>query len=355
MAKKQSDIRQFQCDYTGGCLPEILEMMMKTNQEVQAGYCEDDYCQKAEHLILEAADVPQGRVFWVTSGTMANLVTLSSMLPSYGAVVCADTGHIQTAEAAAIEATGHRVVALPSKEGKLDAEQLEKRIEAFYGANEVDRSHMVKPASVYVTFPTELGSVYSKEELEKISAICQKWKIPLYLDGARLAYGLAASDVTLSDIARLTDAFYIGGTKCGALAGEAIVVKDKKLQADFLGNIRMRGALIAKGRLVGCAFYALFADGLYFRLGRLAVEKAMQIRQAFEAVGLSMASKSPTNQQFVSLTQDQADRLAKTCRYKIMKRNPDGTLLLRFCTSWSTTEEDMDVLLAAIGDLARTK
>ncbi len=344
-------MHQFQCDYTGGCLPEVFEALAKTNNDVLPGYCEDDCCKKAEKLILEASQLPSGRVFWVMSGTLANLVTLSAMLPAYGAVVCAESGHIATAEAAAIEATGHKVVTLESFDGKLNSARLDDFCEHFNSCSEIDRAHLVRPAVVYISFPTETGTVYSRDELEAIAAVCRKWKMPLYLDGARLAYGLACSDVTLSDIARLTDAFYIGGTKCGALAGEAIVVKNAALQQDFLGNIRMRGALIAKGRLVGCAFTALFEDGLYLRLGREAVEKAATIRKAFADVGIQLVGNSVSNQVFVRVNRHQAQRLGKTCRYKTMHVNSDDTMTLRLCTSWSTTENDVIALLQAIKEL----
>ncbi len=337
----------FQCDYTGGCHPEILKALASTNSLPLPGYCEDVFCLEAERLILNACGLSEknASVFWLSSGTLANLSVIDAFLSSNEAVICATTAHIAVAEAGAIEACGHPMILLPENDGKISAEQIEKVCKKYHGLSPIGRSHLSRPAGVYISFPTEKGTIYSRSELMEISDTCRRNNLFLYLDGARLAYGLASSDVTLKDIASLTDAFYIGGTKCGALIGEAVVIKNQNIRERYIGVLRMRGGLIAKGRLIGIAFKTFFAQNLYFEIGKKAVEQAQMLAKAFQAKGIKMASGSPTNQIFPVVDECLYKKLQKNFRTEEWGKTSDGKYILRFCTSWSTTDDDITSLL----------
>ena len=342
---------QFQCDYTGGCCPEILEKLVQTNPLELPGYCEDSLCAEAESLILKKAGLnkEEADVFWAASGTMANLSLLTTVMAANEAVLAADTAHIHTAEAGAIEFSGHKILTVRSKDGKILPESIERVCSNFEESDQVSRAHVCRPRAVYISFPTELGTIYSLEELKALSGVCKRHRLFLYIDGARLAYGLAASsDVELKELAECADAFYIGGTKCGALFGEAVVIKDRDVRDRFLGVLRMCVGLIAKGRTLGCSFKAFFEDDLYQRLGRSANEKASKIRTAFEEVGVSFYSESQTNQLFPIVDEKLFNRLSEKIKFKVIRRTQEGQGILRLCTSWSTPDEAVQALVNLI-------
>ena len=346
---------QFQCDYTGGCLPEILKLLTETNNEELPGYCEDQICKEASSLLLNACSLThdQAEVFWLPSGTLANLSVLTTVLRSNESVIASEDAHIFTAEAGAVEAHGHKIETSASKDGKIQASLIEKLCTDYLSHDPIGQAHLTRPAAVYLAFPSEFGTVYSLEGLRQISSVCRKYGLFLYVDGARLAYGLSVSDAALSDLAQLSDAFYIGGTKCGALIGEAVVIKDAAARRRFLGTLRMCGGLLAKGRLVGAAFKAFFTDDLYFRVGKEAVDKAQRIQKAFTDSGVEMYIDSPTNQIFPLVNERQLSELSKCCRFKVLKRTESAKYLLRFCTSWSTEETAVQLLVETIKKLPR--
>lgn len=343
---------QFQCDYIGGCFPEILKKLVETNSEELSGYCSDIHCQRAERLILDSCQIPEGRVFWMTSGTLANLCALSTILPAHGGVICTDSAHILTGEGGAIEATGHKLLVVKGHNGKLSGSAVSSLCEEYFCNDEISRAHMVRPAAVYITQPTEWGTVYSLEELKDLRNTCSKWNLPLYLDGARLAYSFPSCDVTLPDISENTDIFYIGGSKCGTLTGEAVVIPNQAYHDIFMENIRMRGGLISKGRLMGCQFEWLFEEGFYYRtLGAEAVRKADHLRKAFEDAGFSFHTQSTTNQLFPILDSRTAKVLEEKFRFKKVGMTQTGEGIYRFCTSWSTTDESVRELVKALAAL----
>lgn len=344
-------MHQFQCDYTGGCCPEILEKLVHTNPLELPGYCEDSICAEAESLILKKAGLSpeEAGVFWVASGTMANLSVLTTVLSANEAVLAADTGHIHTAEAGAIEFSGHKIQCVGGKDGKILPENIEEVCSNYEESDPVSRAHICRPRAVYISFPTELGTIYTLEELRTISGVCKRHRLFLYIDGARLAYGLAASSVVgLKELAECADAFYIGGTKCGALFGEAVVIKDPEVRERYLGVLRMCGGLIAKGRSLGCSFKTFFEDDLYLRLGRSANEKASKIRAAFDDVGVRFYSESPTNQLFPIVDEKLFNRLSEKIKFKVIRRTREGQGILRLCTSWSTPDEAVQALVNLI-------
>lgn len=342
---------QFQCDYTGGCCPQILEKLVQTNPLELPGYCEDSLCAEAENLILKEAGLTkeEAGVFWAASGTMANLSVLTTVLSANEAVLASDTAHIHTAEAGAIEFSGHQILTVGSKGGKILPESIEEVCSNYEESDPVSRAHICRPRAVYISFPTELGTIYTLEELRTISGACKRHRLFLYIDGARLAYGLAASsDVGLKELAECSDAFYIGGTKCGALMGEGVVIKDADVRDRYLGVLRMCGGLIAKGRTLGCSFKAFFEDDLYLRLGKSANEKAAKIRSAFEEAGVQFYSNSPTNQLFPIVDENLFKRLSEKIKFKVIGRTQEGQRILRLCTSWSTPDEAVEALVNLI-------
>lgn len=339
----------FESDYNNGCHEAILQRLMATNDEKATGYGLDDYCAAARDKIREACAKPDADVFFLVGGTQTNATVIDAMLQSYQGVLSVETGHINVHESGAIESSGHKVLTLPSHDGKMDAQELSQWLHDFYADPTYD--HMVFPGMVYITFATEMGTIYSLAELKAISDICQQYNIPLFIDGARLGYGLMAtgSDVTLPQLADLCDVFYIGGTKCGALCGEAVIFPNPNAPAPahFFTIVKQHGALLAKGRLLGIQFDTLMQDGLYFKLAAHAVEQAMRLREAFVAKGYKMYSDSPTNQQFVLLDKETIERLKHDFVFE--EWYPVGNLMnCRFVTSWATLPSDVDALIDAI-------
>ncbi len=338
----------FENDYSTGAHPRVLEALAATNLEPAPGYGTDRFCASAAERIRAACADDTADVFFLVGGTQTNAVVISSLLAGYEGVIAADTGHIAAHEAGAIEATGHKVIALPEHDGKLQAAEVEAYLEGFYA--DANYEHMVFPGMVFIAHPSELGTLYSLAELEELSVVCRRFHIPLYLDGARLSYGLAApeSDVTLPDIARLTDAFYIGGTKCGALCGEAVVFPRGGMPKHFLTHVKQHGALLAKGRLLGVQFDTLFTDGLYGEVGRTAIDAAAELRRILSEAGCTFFRESPTNQQFVILENSQMEALAERVRFSFWERVDDTHTAIRLVTSWSTTAEDIAFLETAL-------
>lgn len=338
----------FDCDYMEGAHPEVMRRLMETNLEQTPGYGNDRYTGNAKKLILEACglDGKTGKVFLLVGGTQTNATVIDGLLARHEGVLSADTAHINVHEAGAIESTGHKVLALPSYNGKVKAADIEKYIKDFYA--DESHMHMVTPGMVYISHPTELGTLYSLRELEAISRACRKAGIPLYLDGARLGYGLAAdgTDVTMKDVARLCDVFYIGGTKIGTLFGEAVVVTRPDLLRNFIPLVKQHGALLAKGRLLGVQFETLFTDELYMAISRHAVNMAMKLKKAFTDNGYRLFIDSPTNQQFVYLPNEEIDRLRKIASFELWGPRKDKETPVRFVTNWATREEDVNEFIS---------
>lgn len=338
----------FQCDYLAGAHPLILQRMADTNLEDTPGYGCDPYCDSARRKIREACGLPDADVHFLVGGTQTNTTVISAILRPYQGVVAAQEGHIACHETGAIEATGHKVLTLPSANGKITARQVAALLEEDRLCP--TREHMVQPGMVYLSFPTESGALYSKEELAALFSVCQGAGIPLYIDGARLGYALAseACNLTLPELARLCDVFYIGGTKCGALFGEAVVIRSEAIRRDFRYLIKRHGGMLAKGRLLGIQFDVLFTDGLYFSICREADAQALAIRRAFEQKGIAMFGSSQTNQQFPILSDRQLAFLGERYQYEFWCRL-DGGSAVRFCTSWSTRPQDVAALIGDIG------
>ena len=314
----------------------------------EPGYGEDSFCQSAKEKIRKAIGCPDAAVFFLVGGTQTNATVIDAILAKYEGVVAAQTGHIAVHEAGAVEFCGHKVLTVPQHQGKMDPVELEAYLKAFHA--EPAWEHMVYPGMVYISFPTEYGTIYSKEELSRIKAVCNSFNIPLFIDGARLGYGLMspACDLSLPDLARLCDVFYIGGTKVGALCGEAVVFPDGKAPAHFFTTIKQHGALLAKGRLLGIQFDTLFTDDLYFSISRHAIDLAMQLKAMFVRKGLQLYIDSPTNQQFPILSKAQMDALEGKVLYEIWEHLPDGRSVTRFATSWATPQEHIDALEAVL-------
>ncbi len=340
---------RFESDYLEGALPEIMEALVRTNLEQTPGYGEDAHCENAARLIREKCAAPEAAVHFLVGGTQANLTVIAAALRPHQAVMAADTGHIAVHETGSIEATGHKVITLPSPDGKIRAEQIRERVEAHWA--DATHEHQPQPAMVYISQPTENGTVYSLAELEKISAVCREKGLILFVDGARLGAALACSDVTLAGLARLTDVFYIGGTKLGALFGEAVVITNPALGRDFRYVIKQRGGMFAKGRLLGVMFETLMSDGLYERTGAREVSLAMKLRAAFAEKGWPLMYDSPTNQQFPIVPDAALEKLAEKYSFSDWARTDEAHRAVRFCTSWATRPEDVDELTADIARL----
>ena len=341
----------FESDYIAGAHPEILRRLEETNLECLSGYGTDPYCAAAKEKILKACGLEYGDVEFLTGGTQANAVVISTMLADYEGVIAAASGHISTHEAGAIEYTGHEVLELPQENGKIRPESLRRFLADFFGDD--NHEHMTYPGMVYLSYPTEYGTLYAKEELEAISGICGQYRIPLFIDGARLGYGLMSrgADLTLPELAKLCDVFYIGGTKVGALCGEAVVFTKDNKPKHFLTSVKRRGALLAKGRLLGVQFDTLFTDDLYFRISRHAVEMAERMRELFVSHGLRFYLDSPTNQQFVILDNDKMEAMREHIGFSFWEKADASHTVVRFATGWSTTEEDLAVLDSVLSDL----
>lgn len=342
---------RFECDYAEGAHPKVLELLSKSNFDQTPGYGEDVYCEKARAIIKKLCQSDSAEVHFLVGGTQANTTVIASILRPHQGVVCAETGHINVHETGAIEATGHKVLTLPSTDGKITASQVKKLYENHW--NDATHEHMVQPGMVYISNPTENGTLYTKEELTKLSDVCRKCDLPLYLDGARLGYGLMAegNDLTLPDIARLCDVFYIGGTKVGALFGEAVVITNTSLQKDFRYFIKQHGGMLAKGRLLGIQFIALLENDLYFEISNHADKLAYKIKDAFKHKGYSFLFDSVTNQQFPIIPDAQLKVLEKKYVFSLWKHTNKDNSAVRFCTSWATKEEDVEQLLKDIRSL----
>lgn len=338
----------FDSDYMRGAHPEVMRRLTGTNLEATPGYGYDDYTARARTLILEECGIPGGDVKFLVGGTQTNATVIDALLHKTEGVLAAETSHVNVHESGAIEASGHKVITLPTCEGRICAEDIDRYLRDFFADD--TWQHMVIPGMVYLTQPTEVGTLYSLRELEDISAVCRKYGIRLYVDGARMAYALASpqADFALKDLARLCDAFYIGGTKCGAMFGEAVVFPDPKVVRNFFTHIKQHGALFAKGRILGVQFEALFTDGLYRRIGENAVRTAMQLKQGFLDHGYKLFIDSPTNQQFFVLPDEVIDRLMETtATFEYWGPRCDLASPVRFVTDWATTTADIERLLAA--------
>jgi threonine aldolase len=338
----------FDCDYLEGAHPQILQRLIETNMEKMPGYGSDYYCESAKDKIRKACNCANAEIHFLVGGTQTNATVIKALLRSYEGVLAADTGHISVHEAGAIEAGGHKILALPQKNGKISAEIVENYIDVFN--RDGNRAHMVKPGMVYISHPTEYGDLYSKEKLEKLSAVCKKHKIPFFLDGARLGYGLMAknTDVTLETIAKSCDVFYIGGTKVGALFGEAVVITKPNLIENFFTIIKQQGALLAKGRILGIQFDTLFSDNLYFDISRRAIDMAEKLKNGFIEKGYQFYFESPTNQQFIILNNQKMELLAEKVSFSFWETLDANHTVVRFATSWATQENDIDQLFELI-------
>lgn len=340
---------RFECDYTTGAHPKILEALVSTNGEATPGYGVDEHCEHARDMLRALCRTPEAGVHFLVGGTQANTTVIAAVLRPHQGVLCAETGHINVHESGAIEATGHKVLGLPAAEGKITAGQIDRYCQEHF--DNAAWEHMVQPGMVYLSLPTELGTVYTLAELEEISEVCRRRKLPLFVDGARLACGLAASDVTLPDLGRLCDVFYLGGTKAGLLFGEAVVIPNPNLDHDFRYLIKQHGGMLAKGRLLGVQFEAFLEDGLFLDIGKKEVSQALRLRRAFEAKGWPLFVNSTTNQQFPILPNGAMAALEGKYSFEVWEKADAEHTAVRFCTSWSTADGDVDALIADIQKL----
>ncbi len=340
---------RFECDYCEGAHEKIMQRLCETNMEQTPGYGEDAHCAHARELIRQACGALEADVHFLVGGTQTNTTVITAALRPHQGVISAVSGHISAHETGAIEARGHKVLTLPSADGRITAGQVRRLCEEHRG--DANREHLVQPGMVYISYPTENGTIYTRAELESLYETCREYSLPLFIDGARLGYGLAAegSGLTLADMAALCDVFYIGGTKVGALFGEAVVIPNPELKRDFRYYIKQCGGMLAKGRMLGVQFEVLFEDGLYFDISRRAVELAQRLRRAFEEAGFAMLFDSPTNQQYPILPDELIESLGKKYSFSFWQRVDESRSAVRFCTSWATREENVDALIADIG------
>lgn len=337
----------FDSDYMEGAHPKIMARLMETNLDQTPGYGCDSYSKEAADLVRKACGCPDALVQFLVGGTQTNSTVIDALLRRHEGVMAADSGHINVHEAGAVEAWGNKVLALPSHEGKVWADEVDSYVSAFYADGSYD--HMVFPGMLYISFPTELGTLYSLAELEALSSVCHKHNIPLFIDGARLGYGLAASpDVTLKDIARLADVFYIGGTKVGALFGEAVVAPNPELLPHFFTLVKQHGALLAKGRLSGVQFATLFTDNLYFEISKNAIKQAMRVKQALKDKGFEPYVDSPTNQQFFVIPNSEIKRISEFATFEVWSPIGDDRSMVRFVTSWATTDAQIEEFVSKL-------
>jgi threonine aldolase len=338
----------FCSDYMAGAHPKVMEALNETNLMNTAGYGTDPISEHARNRIREACKAPEAEIFFLAGGTQTNATVITALLQPYQGVLSSADGHISVHEAGAVEHNGHKVLVLPFEEGKISAGSIRRYCEHYREDESWD--HIVMPGMVYVTHPTEYGTLYSRREMEEIRKACDEFGLKLYLDGARLAYALASpqNDLTLADIARLCDAFYIGGTKCGALFGEAVVFPKPGTVPHFFMITKLMGALLAKGRIAGIQFDALFTDGLYEEIGRSAVEAAGRIQDAMEEKGYELLFRSPTNQIFLIMDDDEMNDLLGKVDFEYWDKYTDDSTVVRFVTSWSTTEEDVEKLISLL-------
>ena len=344
---------KFETDYQEGAHPKILERLVSTNLKQTSGYGVDVHCERAKDLIRKTIDKPNAEIFFAVGGTQSNTIAIKFLLNPCEGVVCVDTGHINVHESGAIEATGHKIITLPGHNGLLDADDLKKYLDAFYA--DPTWEHMTPPGMVYVSYSSEYGTLYTKEMLTKIKAVCEEYNLKFFIDGARLGAGLMSevADVNIKYIANLCDVFYIGATKNGALFGEALVfTKPEKFNLRLMKTlIKQQGGLLAKGRLLGIQFEVLFEDGLYFENARHADTQAMKIKNAFTEAKIPFLFESFTNQQFPILTKEQNEKLSKDFDYEQWEPLDDNKMAVRFCTSWATTDEAVEELINAIKNL----
>ena len=335
----------FESDYTEGAHPKILERLNETNMIQASGYGHDEFCESAKNKIRKTINCPNAQIQFITGGTQTNQIVIDTMLKPFEGVVSAQTGHVNSHEAGAIEYTGHKVIPIPQHEGKIDGTELNDYLETFF--SDGNNEHMVFPGMVYISHPTEYGTLYTKNELTKISSVCRKNNIPLFMDGARLGYGIMAksSDLSLEDIAELCDVFYIGGTKCGALCGEAVVFTKNNMPQHFENLVKKHGALLAKGRLLGVQFDALFTDNLYLEISKNAIDTAEALKKALKEKGYRFLLDSPTNQQFVILENKFMEELKKSVKFNLWEKYDKDHTVVRFATSWSTKMENVEKLI----------
>lgn len=338
----------FENDYLEGAHEKVLQRLIETNRIQAPGYGFDQFTDQAIQQIKHKIKCPGATIRFLVGGTQTNQVVINSMLESYEGVISAETGHVAVHEGGAIEYSGHKVLTIPSSEGKITANGVEDYIETFN--SDFKRDHMVFPGMVYISHPTEYGTLYSKSELEALSNVCLKHNLPLFMDGARLGYGLMSdySDMTIEDVANYCDIFYIGGTKIGALCGEAVVFTKQNEPKHFTTRIKHHGALLAKGRLTGIQFLELFTDDLYFKISRHAIEMANKMKEGFLKKGYRLYFDSPTNQQFFILSNDKINELKQKVKFAVWEKYDDQHRVVRFATSWATTEENVNRLLELI-------
>lgn len=335
-------------DYSEGAHEKILKKLLETNMEALEGYGSDRYCESAKQKIRKACECEDADIYFFVGGTQTNQIVIDSMLKQYEGVIAAESGHIHVHEAGAVEFTGHKVLALPQKDGKLSSSILKQYLRTFY--QDENHDHMVFPGLVYISHPTEYGTLYTKKELEELSDVCNQYQIPLYLDGARLGYGLASAntDVTLSDVAKYCDVFYIGGTKVGALCGEAVVFTKNHTPEHFITIIKQHGALLAKGRLLGIQFDVLFTDDLYIKISKHAIDMADMLKKALEEKGYRFYIKSPTNQIFIILGDQQLEGLKKNVAFSFWEKYDETHTIIRLATSWATEKAAVDTLISIL-------
>lgn len=330
-------------DYNHGAHPAVLEAFARTNEDSYGGYGLDEWCERASERIKDYLGKKDADIHFMVGGTQVNYTVIAAALRPYQGVISADSGHIHVHETGAVENTGHKIHAVKGENGKLSAESIAAEAENYRTSGV--KEHITQPKMVYISFPTEYGTIYSKKELQEISDVCRKYDLYLMIDGARMGYGLGAdaNDLKLSDLAALADVFYIGGTKCGTMMGEAVVITNETLKDHFRSYMKQNGGMLAKGWTLGLQFYTLFEEGLYFEITAQADKYAMQIRDAFEKKGIDSYIDSPTNQQFVILTDEQKNQLEQ--KHIFEYQFPVGEKhCVRFCTSWSTRQEDVDTL-----------
>lgn len=344
------DKLNFACDYMQGCVPEILKKLNETNLEATVGYGMDLYSNSARKKIMNACGLKSAEIKFLIGGTQANAVVIDALLRNYQGVISIPSGHIAIHEAGAIEATGHKVICTEGKDGKVQASAVEKYMETFFG--DETYPHQVQPGMVYISQPSEFGTLYSKKELEALSKVCKKYHLYLYCDGARLAYALGSkkNDVTLKDLAKYCDVFYIGGTKCGALFGEAVVVPNKNLIPYFFTTIKQNGALLAKGRLTGIQFDTLFTKDLYTKYGKRASSYAQVITEAFEKFGYEVYIPTDTNQIFINFEDKVLKKIQRKVSTSFWEKTDETHTLIRLATSWGTTKQDVEELIQVISE-----
>lgn len=334
----------FDSDYLEGAHPNILDKLVASNFEQTPGYGTDTYCESARQKIRTACNCPDAQVHFLVGGTQTNATVIDGILKSFEGIIATNCAHIEVHEAGAIEFGGHKVITLPEKDGKLQAKDVAEYLNKFY--NDTSFEHMTIPGAVYISHPTEWGTLYTKQELSDLAQICQQYNLPLFLDGARLGYGLCAqnTDVTLSDIAKYCDVFYIGGTKVGALFGEAVVITKPNLIPHFFTIIKQHGALLAKGRLLGIQFDCLFTDNLYLKIAQNAIDKAEQLKTILKAKNYKFYLETDTNQQFIILENTQIEKLRQQISFSFWEKYDENHTVVRFATSWATPQESIDKL-----------